>query len=111
MSFQQKKAVSSRGWPEMKMINGGNERELAKLMLEKEKGLSKVENTVRRIIEKVKLEGNKALIELTEKFDGVKIKEKELKVSGKEIEEALKKISGKELNALKFARKNLKVLV
>ncbi|MFH1588551.1 MAG: histidinol dehydrogenase [Candidatus Diapherotrites archaeon] len=73
----------------------------------KTKNALQIEETVKGIIEKVKKNKNKALIELTEKFDGVRLTKKELKVSEKEIENAVKEINSKQLNALKEAKKNI----
>jgi histidinol dehydrogenase len=71
------------------------------------KNAVQIEETVKEIIEKVKKEKNKALIELTEKFDGVRLKETELMASEKETEKAMNSIDSKQLNALKQAKKNI----
>uniref|UniRef100_A0A7C3YFC8 Histidinol dehydrogenase n=1 Tax=Geoglobus ahangari TaxID=113653 RepID=A0A7C3YFC8_9EURY len=60
---------------------------------------------VRPIVEKVKLEGDKALIEFTEKFDGVKIKS--VKVEKEEIEKAYELVDDEILDALEVARENI----
>ncbi len=60
---------------------------------------------VQEIIEKVKREGDKALIELTEKFDGVKIKN--LKVKKVEIDEAYDRVDDDLIDALEVARENI----
>ncbi len=60
---------------------------------------------VQEIIEKVKREGDKALIELTEKFDGVKVKN--LKVKKVEIDEAYDRVDDDLIDALEVARENI----
>ncbi len=60
---------------------------------------------VKYIVEKVKKEGDKALIELTEKFDGVKLKR--IVVENEEIEEAYGKIDDEIIDALEIAKENI----
>lgn len=57
------------------------------------------------IINKVKKEKDKALLTLTEKFDGVKLDN--IKVSEKEIEEAYNLVDKKFLNAMENAKENI----
>jgi len=55
------------------------------------RGLSEIESVfpaVREIVEAVKERGDAALVELTERFDGVKLQPSELEVSEAELEEA-----------------------
>ena len=55
------------------------------------RGLSEIEAVfpaVREIVEAVKERGDAALVELTERFDGVKLQPSELEVSEAELEEA-----------------------
>jgi len=61
----------------------------------------KQEATVRQIINDVQQHGDKALFELTEKFDGAKLKTLEVKPS--QIKAAYKKVSPELVNALKLA--------
>ena len=60
---------------------------------------------VRPIVEKVKAEGDKALIEFTEKFDGVKIES--IKVEKEEIEKAYELVDDETLDALEVAKENI----
>ena len=55
------------------------------------RGLSEIEAVfpaVREVVEAVKERGDAALVELTERFDGVKLHPSELEVSDAELEEA-----------------------
>ncbi len=60
---------------------------------------------VKPIVEKVKKEGDKALIELTEKFDGVKIDN--VTVSDDEIDGAYDKVDDEIIDALEIAKENI----
>ncbi|AFZ54529.1 histidinol dehydrogenase [Cyanobacterium aponinum UTEX 3222] len=59
--------------------------------------------TVREIIATVKKNGDRALLEYTEKFDGQVIPPEKLKVSGSEIDAAYQQISPDLLQAIKLA--------
>jgi histidinol dehydrogenase len=54
-----------------------------------------VKNTVAGIIERVRSEGDAALIDLTRKFDGFDPGKKGLKVERDEMQEAWKRVTGK----------------
>jgi len=60
---------------------------------------------VRPIVEKVKTEGDKALIEFTEKFDGVKIES--VKIEREEVEKAYEHVDEELLDALEIAKENI----
>ncbi|MEM2401667.1 MAG: histidinol dehydrogenase [Candidatus Bathyarchaeia archaeon] len=64
-------------------------------------------NYAEEIIERVKREGDKALIELTERFDGVRLSRERLKVGREEIEEAYEMVSGDQISAIKLARERI----
>ena len=64
-----------------------------------------VSSIVTDIIEKVKKEGDKAIIELCEKFDKAKLTA--LKVSEKEIENAYNSVDKEFIKTLEFASKNI----
>lgn len=68
---------------------------------------SKVQETVKEIIEDVKKRGNKALFEYTQKFDKLDINQKTIKVSQQEINDAYSKITDKQLKAIRNAAKNV----
>ena len=61
----------------------------------------KQEAAVKQIINDVRLHGDKALFEMTEKFDGVKLKTLEVKPA--QVKAAYKKIDAKLVDALKLA--------
>ncbi len=67
--------------------------------------VDQVSETVRGIIEQVRSEGDKALIELAEKFDKVKLKS--VAVSRDEIEEAYSKVSQDVVDELENAAYNI----
>jgi histidinol dehydrogenase len=60
---------------------------------------------VKEIVEKVKQEGDKALIELTEKFDGVKLKY--IRVPEEEIDAAYEVVDDEIIDALEVAKENI----
>ena len=72
-----------------------------------QKAAQQVESDVKAIISQVKENGDKALIELTEKFDKAKLTTKTLKVKAEEIKEAYKKTSQKQVAALKFMQEKV----
>jgi len=66
-----------------------------------------VESVVRPIMEKVKKEGDKAVINYTKMFDGVKLEN--FQVSNEEIKEAIKITPKELLDSLKRAKKNIEI--
>lgn len=62
---------------------------------------NEIEKKVKEIIERVKKEGDRALIYYTEKFDHLKLKKSDLLVNQKEIKEAYKKVDAEFLEAIK----------
>ncbi|MEM1556467.1 MAG: histidinol dehydrogenase [Candidatus Bathyarchaeia archaeon] len=62
---------------------------------------------VEEIIRDVKERGDRALIDLTEKFDGVKLSVDRLRVSREEIERAYSMVSEKQASALEDAKKRI----
>ncbi|MEM3956456.1 MAG: histidinol dehydrogenase, partial [Candidatus Bathyarchaeia archaeon] len=62
---------------------------------------------VEGIIRDVKERGDRALIDLTEKFDGVKLSVDRLRVSREEIERAYSMVSEKQVSALEAAKKRI----
>ncbi len=71
------------------------------------KAAQQVESDVKAIISQVKENGDKALIELTKKFDKAKLTTKTFKVKAEEIKEAYKKTSQKQVAALKFMQEKV----
>ena len=72
-----------------------------------EKATQQVENDVKAIINQVKGNGDKALVEFALKFDKAKLTPKTLKVTDKEIKEAYKTTSQKQITAIKFMQKKV----
>lgn len=60
---------------------------------------------VRPIVEKVRKEGDRAIIEFTEKFDGVKIEN--IRVGREEFEDAYDSVSDELIDALEVAKENI----
>jgi histidinol dehydrogenase len=78
----------------------------AREILEMERKVaSRYIDKVRNIVEKVRKEGDKALIELTEKFNGVKLKR--IRVTEKEIELAYEAVEDSIIDALEVAKSNI----
>lgn len=75
------------------------------LIYERKIELDKYIEVVKPIIEKVKNEGDKALIEFTEKFDGVR--PKYLRVPEEEIDHAYDVVDDEIIDALEVARENI----
>jgi histidinol dehydrogenase len=66
------------------------------------------EPTVREIIKRVKQEGDKALIEYTEKFDGIKLSEDTLEIPYEELENAYNEIEEDVRSALEIAHERIR---
>jgi histidinol dehydrogenase len=69
--------------------------------------ISSIESSVRKIINDVKEQGNKALLRYTEKFDKVRLPTSKLKIDKKEIKEAYKKLEKSQITALRKAADNI----
>jgi len=65
---------------------------------------SELEKRIKEILENVTRNGDRALIELTEKFDNIKLSQEELRVSTKEIKKAYTQVNKKQINALKIMK-------
>lgn len=72
-----------------------------------ESSLESIRTQIWDIINEVKSRGDEALLKFTEKFDKVRLKQEEIKVSEQEIKDAYSKINNELLDALKFSKKNL----
>ena len=69
--------------------------------------LRAVERVVRGILEDVRANGDKAVIEYTRRFDDVDLLPSQLRVSPKEIEEAYDRVPKEDLGALKLASERI----
>ena len=85
-----------------------DKEELSKVNQRSNYDLTEIEEKVRQIINNVKINGNKALIEYSEKFDNIKLKKNDLIVSKDDIKEAYKKVSENQITAIKKALSNIK---
>jgi histidinol dehydrogenase len=72
-----------------------------------EKASQEVDASVKEIISKVKLEGDKALVEYAQKFDKVELLLRKIQVRPEEIKTAYKKTSPQQLAALKFMKEKV----
>jgi histidinol dehydrogenase len=72
-----------------------------------EKAAEDIEKTTKNIVNRVVSEGDKALIELTLKFDRVRLNPEEIVVHRPEIEKAYASVSEEQISALKFMKKRL----
>ncbi|MDR2708176.1 MAG: histidinol dehydrogenase [Nitrososphaerota archaeon] len=71
------------------------------------KSVECLEETVKNIINQVRLNGDKALIEFAERFDKVKLTPQTLRVSAEEIKEAYSKVTQQQIDALQFMKQRV----
>jgi len=74
-----------------------------------EKATADLEIAVKNIVNKVKTEGDAALVEFALKFDKAKLTSRSLKVRPQEIKEAYTKTSLQQISALKFMKERVSV--
>jgi histidinol dehydrogenase len=67
----------------------------------------RVKSTVREVISKVVKNGDSALLTLTEEYDKVRLKSKDLRVKTKEIKESYKSVDKEQVTALKFIKERV----
>lgn len=65
------------------------------------------EATVREVLQAVKRQGDRAVLEYTREFDHQDLKPEELKVSGAELDAAYQQVSKELLDAIRFARQQI----
>jgi len=83
-------------------------KEELKVLLKRGKtDLSEIVKAIRMIIDAVKKEGDKALLNYTEKFDKIRFSTSKLRVSEKEIKDAYSKLEKSQVNALQKAADNI----
>lgn len=70
-------------------------------------GMLPQEEAVREIIQTVRREGDRALLDYTEKFDGQTLTIEQLRVSGSELDAAYQQISKELLEAIALARRQI----
>jgi histidinol dehydrogenase len=69
-----------------------------------------VAEQVKTIIEEVKKQGDLALVNYTEKFDGVKLTYNRIKVDKEDIKKAYRKVSKEQVSAIKFVKRRVETL-
>lgn len=74
-----------------------------------ESDIAGAEEAVKAILKDVRQSGDKSLLKYTERFDGVRLKNKELRVPERDIKKALQKILKNDLNLIKLAAKRIEV--
>ena len=83
-------------------------KEALKIVLNRGKtDLTEIISSVRTIIADIKKEGDKALLEYTEKFDKIRLSKSKLRVSEKEIKDAYCKLEESQVTALQKAAANI----
>jgi histidinol dehydrogenase len=82
--------------------------ELRRIINRGETATEDVATTVREVVERVRREGDPAVLEYTEKFDKVKLTLKDMRVSPEEIREAYTRVESKKVDALKLAAHNIR---
>jgi histidinol dehydrogenase len=81
--------------------------ELKALLKRGKTDLSEIVKAIRMIIDAVKKEGDKALLDYTEKFDKIRFSPSKLRVSEKEIKDAYSKLEKSQVTALQKAADNI----
>jgi len=84
------------------------ERQYRELLRRSEIDITEYSSIALEVINRVRDEGDKAVLEYTAKFDGVSPGEKGLRVSEQEIEEAYQKFDTKTKDTLHYAAENIK---
>ncbi|MEW5814445.1 MAG: histidinol dehydrogenase [Spirochaetota bacterium] len=95
-------AVPIRFWEDL------SDFEKRKVMSRSEENISRIEDSVKKIIEEVRRRGDTALYETTLRYDGVDLKTTPLRVSNDEFFEAEKTLSHKIKAALAFCIENVR---
>lgn len=95
----------------MKIIDSKQNDIVAELKRVINRGESTTEElslVVKEIVERVRREGDPAVLEYTEKFDRVTLTHKDLKVSPEEIKNAYTRVDTKKVDALRLAARNIR---
>jgi histidinol dehydrogenase len=82
--------------------------ELKRIINRGETATEEVAIAVKEIVERVRREGDPAVLEYTEKFDKVKLTLKDIRISPEELREAYAKVETKKVDALKLAAQNIR---
>jgi histidinol dehydrogenase len=82
--------------------------ELKRIVSRGETATEEVAAAVKEVVERVRKEGDPAVLEYTEKFDKVKLFHKDIKVAPEEIKDAYSRVETKKVDALKLAARNIR---
>jgi len=82
--------------------------ELKRIINRGETATDEVAVVVKEVVERVRKEGDPALLEYTEKFDRVSLTLKDIKVTPQEIKDAYTNVEQKKVDALKLAAANIR---
>lgn len=82
--------------------------ELRRIVSRGETATEEVASIVKEVVERVRKEGDPAVLEYTEKFDRVTLTLKDIKVSREEIDDAYNKVEPKKVEALRLAANNIR---
>jgi len=87
-------------------LNKDTASSVRRLLKRKQMDLSAVEKSVRKIIEQVKINGDRALVDYSKKFDKADISGR-IRVSNSEIDDALEAVSADFMQSIKRIRRNI----
>jgi histidinol dehydrogenase len=82
--------------------------ELKRIINRGETATEEVAAIVKDVVERVRKEGDPAVLEFTEKFDKVKLSLKDIRVTPEEVKEAYTRVEQKKVDALKLAAQNIR---
>ena len=82
--------------------------ELKRIVNRGETATEEVSVTVKEVVERVRKEGDPAVLEFTEKFDKVKLTLKDIRISPDEIKAAYEHVETRKVEALKLAAQNIR---
>jgi histidinol dehydrogenase len=83
--------------------------ELKRIVSRGETATEEVATAVKEVVDRVRKEGDPAVLEYTEKFDKVQLSLKDIRVSPEEIKEAYSRVETKKVDALKLAAQNIRL--
>ncbi|HUJ17382.1 MAG TPA: histidinol dehydrogenase [Nitrospirota bacterium] len=82
--------------------------ELKRIVNRGETATEEVAVTVKEVVERVRKEGDPAVLEYTEKFDKVRLTLKDIRVSAEDVRDAYTKVDATKVEALKLAARNIR---
>ena len=82
--------------------------ELKRIIDRGEAATEEAAEAVKTVVERVRQEGDPAVLEFTEKFDRVKLSLKDIRVTPEEIKDAYTRVDPKKVEALRLAARNIR---